>query len=76
MIESILENSRFLVIETENQVKLTYGLLNDFNEKLLEKIASKDDYIDNLKISAFQESIMPVRMKKRSTISGPFILSA
>jgi len=49
MIKSIIENSRFLVIETENQVKLTYGLLNDFNEKLLEKIASKDDYIDNLK---------------------------
>ncbi len=49
MLESIIENSKFLVIETENQVKLTYGLLNDFNEKLLEKIASKDDYIDNLK---------------------------
>lgn len=49
MLNTIIENSKFLVIEAENQVKLTYGLLNDFNEDLLEKIASKDDYIDNLK---------------------------
>ncbi len=48
-MENILENFRFLVIETENQVKLTYGLLSDYRPKLLEKIDSKDDYIDNLK---------------------------
>ena len=48
-MESIFENFRFLVIEAENQVKLTYGLLTDFRPELLEKIDSKDDYIDNLK---------------------------
>lgn len=48
-MESIIENFRFLVIETENQVKLTYGLLSDFRISVLEKILSKDDYIDNLK---------------------------
>ncbi|GBC59631.1 hypothetical protein DENIS_0570 [Desulfonema ishimotonii] len=48
-MENIVENFRFLAIETENQVKLTYGLLSRFDEKLLDKIGSKDDYIDNLK---------------------------
>jgi phosphate uptake regulator len=48
-MEDILENFRFLVIEAENQVKLTYGLLSDYRPELLEKIDSKDDYIDNLK---------------------------
>lgn len=51
MFNNILENTRFLVIETDNQVKLTHGLLSDFREELLQKIASKDDYIDNLKTS-------------------------
>lgn len=48
-MRDIIENFKFLVVEAENQVKLTYGLISDFNEDLLEKIASKDDYIDNLK---------------------------
>lgn len=48
-MDNILENFRFLVIEAENQVKLTYGLLSDYRPELLEKIDSKDDYIDNLK---------------------------
>ncbi len=51
MFNNILENTRFLVIETDNQVKLTHGLLSDFREEILQKIASKDDYIDNLKTS-------------------------
>lgn len=49
MLKPIIENAKFLVIETEGQVKLTFGLLSDFDKGLLEKIASKDDYIDNLK---------------------------
>ncbi len=49
MLENILENFHFLTIEAENQVKLTYGLVSEFNPELLEKIVSKDDYIDNLK---------------------------
>ena len=48
-MENIKDNFRFLAIEAENQVKLTYGLLNNFDVRVLEKIASKDDYIDNLK---------------------------
>lgn len=48
-MKDILGNFKFLAIETENQIKLTHGLLLDFNLELLEKIGSKDDYIDNLK---------------------------
>lgn len=49
MLKPIIENAKFLVLETEGQLKLTFGLLSDFDERLLEKIAPKDDYIDNLK---------------------------
>lgn len=48
-MEDIIENFRFLNMEVENQVKLTYGLLSNYDVELHEKIASKDDYIDNLK---------------------------
>jgi phosphate uptake regulator/aminoglycoside phosphotransferase len=49
VIESLEENFKFLILEVENQVKLTFGMLNDANPDLLEKITSKDDYVDNLK---------------------------
>ncbi len=49
MLKPIIENAKFLVLEAEGQVKLTFGLLSNFDNSLLEKIASKDDYIDNLK---------------------------
>lgn len=49
MMANIIENSRLMVAETENQVKLTYDLVSEVNLELLERIASKDDYIDNLK---------------------------
>lgn len=55
MLNNIIENAKFLVIETESQVQLTHSLLSDFNEDLLEKIASKDDYIDNLKTTVENE---------------------
>ncbi|SLM32854.1 conserved hypothetical protein [Desulfamplus magnetovallimortis] len=48
-MRNILANFKFLAIETENQIKLTRGLLSDFNLEVLEKIGAKDDYIDNLK---------------------------
>ena len=48
-LESLKENLRFLVLEVEGQVKLTYRLLEACQGDLLEKIAAKDDYIDNLK---------------------------
>jgi len=49
MLNNIIENSRLMVIETANQVKLTSDLISDMNLDLLDRIASKDDYIDNLK---------------------------
>ncbi len=48
---TILENFRFQVIEVEGQVKLASNLLRSGDTRLLEKINSKDDYIDNLKTS-------------------------
>ncbi len=48
-MQDIIGNFKLLVIETENQIKLTHGLLSDFNIDVLEKITAKDDYIDNLK---------------------------
>lgn len=48
-LESLEENFRFLIIEVEGQVKLTSRLLEACQVDLLEEIASKDDYIDNLK---------------------------
>lgn len=49
VIQSLEENFRFLILEVENQVKLTFGMLNDANPDFLGKISSKDDYVDNLK---------------------------
>ena len=47
--DTVDDNFKFLLIEVENQVKLTFGLLNDADRALLDKIVTKDDYIDNLK---------------------------
>lgn len=49
MLTNIVENSRLMVLETENQVKLTHELITEINLDLMNQIASKDDYIDNLK---------------------------
>ncbi len=49
MLTNIIENLRLMVLETENQVKLTYDIVTELNMDLLERINSKDDYIDNLK---------------------------
>jgi phosphate uptake regulator len=47
--ENIGENFRFLVLEVKNQVKATFELLEQPQKKLVQKIISRDDYIDNLK---------------------------
>ncbi len=46
---SLEENLKFLVLEVESQITLTFRLLNDAEPDLLEKISAKDDYVDNLK---------------------------
>jgi phosphate uptake regulator len=48
-LESLEENLRFLIIEVEGQISLTARLLESCQVALLEEIAAKDDYIDNLK---------------------------
>jgi phosphate uptake regulator len=47
--DSIDENLKFLVLEVENIVRLTFRLLNDADIALLEKITAREDYVDNLK---------------------------
>ena len=47
--ESLEENLKFLLLEVESQVTLTFQLLNEADPDLLEKVAAKDDYVDNLK---------------------------
>jgi len=64
MIESTLENARLLVIETEGQVNITFNLLNEFNENLLEKIANKDDYIDQLKTTIENDCFSGIHNQK------------
>ena len=48
-INSILENFRFQVLEIESQVRQAANLLKSGDPRLIDKINSKDDYIDNLK---------------------------
>ena len=48
-LESLRENLRFLAIEVQGQIRLTSRLLEACQVDLLEEIAAKDDYIDNLK---------------------------
>ncbi len=43
------ENFRFLILEVANQVDATRNFMRNNDEKLFEKIVSRDDYIDNLK---------------------------
>lgn len=62
-MNDIIENFKFLVVETQNQVSLTEKLLSVFSVRLFDKIASKDDYIDNLKTT--------VENKCFSRIHGP-----
>jgi len=65
--ESLKENFRFLIIEVEGQVKLTSRLLEACQVDLLEKIISKDDYIDNLK--SVVENKCFSRLTQNSTVT-------
>ncbi len=66
-MKSIIENFKFLVIETENQVKLTYGLLSEADSSLLRKILSKDDYIDNLKTTVENDCFSKIHSLPKNT---------
>jgi len=66
-MKDILGNFKFLAIETENQINLTYGLLLDFNLEVLEKIGAKDDYIDNLKTTIENACFSRIATFKPST---------
>lgn len=47
--ENIYENLRFMIHETENQLKACFRLFRSSNPNDFEKIFLKDDYVDNLK---------------------------
>ncbi len=47
--EGIADNLRFMVLEVIKQVENAQRVLNNPDQKLIEAIGSRDDYIDNLK---------------------------
>jgi phosphate uptake regulator/aminoglycoside phosphotransferase len=47
--EGIADNLRFMVLEVIKQVENAQRVLNDPDQKLIEAIGGRDDYIDNLK---------------------------
>lgn len=47
--EGIADNLRFMVLEVIKQVEYAQRVLNNPDQKLIESIGSRDDYIDNLK---------------------------
>jgi phosphate uptake regulator/Ser/Thr protein kinase RdoA (MazF antagonist) len=49
------DNIRFLVIEVEALAQQTFALLESFDAERFERIAAKDDYIDNLKTTIENE---------------------
>jgi phosphate uptake regulator len=49
------DNIRFLVIEVEALAQQTFALLHSFDAERFERIAAKDDYIDNLKTTIENE---------------------
>ena len=49
LFENISENLRFMIHETENQLKASLRLFKSSNPSDFEKIFLKDDYVDNLK---------------------------
>lgn len=47
--EGLADNFRFMVLEVVKQVENTQRVLTEYNQKLVESIGGRDDYIDNLK---------------------------
>ena len=70
-MKAIIGNFKLLAIETENQIKLTHGLLSDFNIDVLEKITAQDDYIDNLKTIVENACFSDIYNMKRSPDMAP-----
>jgi len=52
----ISNNFQLIILETTKQVEETQKVLNKPNEEILEKIFSRDDFIDNLKSAIEKES--------------------
>ncbi|MDJ0784240.1 MAG: PhoU domain-containing protein [Desulfosarcinaceae bacterium] len=49
MLDIILENFQFLVVEVDNQIRSARKLISEFDFELIDKLEARDDYIDNLK---------------------------
>ncbi|MFV0347331.1 MAG: phosphate signaling complex PhoU family protein [Halodesulfovibrio sp.] len=47
--EGLSENFKFIILEVEGQINATLSFLRSPSRPLLEKIETRDDYIDNLK---------------------------
>ncbi|MFO7753838.1 MAG: PhoU domain-containing protein [Desulfobacteraceae bacterium] len=50
MHDNLMDNMRFLVDQTLLQLDEVDSLFNDFSEEKVNRITSKEDYIDNLKV--------------------------
>ncbi len=55
MYTTLLDNLRFLVDQTLNQLHQADSLLEEFSEKKIDTITSNEDYIDNLKVTIENE---------------------
>jgi phosphate uptake regulator len=49
ILSSLDENFRFIILEVAEQVDTTCSFMQSNDDKLFERIVSRDDYIDNLK---------------------------
>jgi phosphate uptake regulator len=65
--ESLEENLKFLILEVESQVTLTFQLLSDAEPDLIEKVSAKDDYVDNLKTIIENECFSRLNIDAGST---------
>ncbi len=71
-LEEVRENFRFIVSEVTAQVELTRRFFNEPSRELMEKISSRDDYIDNLK-SVIEEQSFGRLMDPRGIERGKVV---
>ncbi len=55
MFDNLLDNLRFLLDQTRDQLRKADSLLSEFSDKKVNGISSKEDYIDNLKVTIENE---------------------
>lgn len=70
-LEEVRENFRFIVSEVTAQVELTRRFFDEPSRELMEKITSRDDYIDNLKSVIEEQSfdrLMDARGVERAKV--------